>query len=87
MTSTVKPKKTLDDYVLEELKQNAAGVTTYDFYKKGVITPANAIERLRKKGHDIATERTTVVDDLKITHYRVALYKLENEYQGGAIDE
>ena len=86
MTNNTTPT-TLDNYVLSRLLESS-GITTYDFYQEGVITPANAVCRLRKKGHDIVTTRVTVVDDHGIFHKRVAKYSLDvASEQGGTADE
>ena len=74
-----KTNNTADDYVLNALKKKP--ITTYDFRKQGVCSPAGSISRLRKQGHHIETKRKSIVDDFGIKRHRVAEYRLKGRKQ------
>lgn len=78
-----KSNKTVDDYVLEELKKKPA--TTHDLRKKGVFSPAGSIRRLREQGHNIETKKKSIVDDFGIKRHRVAEYHLKGRKQPKAL--
>lgn len=60
--------------ILEALERRPH--TTHDLLTLGVFRPGARIRELREMGHDIVTERVTLVDEWGYTHDRCAQYSM-----------
>lgn len=64
-------------WLLQLLKHNTAGLNTPELQARGVLNPAKQIGRLKKKGCKIKTVLVSVTDTTGLVHKRVANYIYE----------